>query len=90
MENKVNDSKMTEGKAVEKAELFYKKTMRVVEYYVLICFVLISFVPLLNYVWVPLTVKFIYLTGGPLLIILFIISFLKEPIINLLSAKFSE
>ena len=67
------------------AEQYYKKIMRIVEYYVLICFILITFVPLLNFTWVPGFVKFIYVTGFPLLILLFVVSLFKEPLINLIS-----
>jgi len=72
-----------EGKTM--AELVYKKVMRVVEYYVLLSFILITFVPLLNYSWVPAFTKFIYMTGFPLLIILFLISMVKEPLLKFLS-----
>jgi hypothetical protein len=65
-------------------ELYYKKIMRILEYYVLCCFILITFVPLLNFSWVQAFTKFIYLTGFPLLIIIFIISLFKEAFQNLI------
>lgn len=71
-----------EGKTM--AELLYKKVMRIVEYYVLLCFILITFIPLLNYSWVPAFTKFIYMTGFPLLILLFLVSLVKEPLLKLL------
>lgn len=73
-----NDQK--KGESQEMVERYYKKIMRILEYYVLICFILITFVPLLDFNWVPGFIKFVYLTGFPLLIIIFIISLLKDPI----------
>jgi hypothetical protein len=65
---------------METAEQYYKKGMRILEYYVLICFILVTFVPLLDFGWVPAFVKLIYFTGFPLLILIFIISLFKEPV----------
>ncbi len=72
-----------EGKTM--AELVYRKVIRVVEYYVLLSFILITFVPLLNFSWVPAFTKFIYMTGFPLLILLFLVGMVKEPILKFLS-----
>ncbi len=63
---------------------YYKVVSRIVEYYVVLCFILISFVPLLNYSWVPSFTRFIYFTGFPLLIILLIVSSMKDSFINFL------
>ncbi len=68
----------------EKILQYYKVVSRVVEYYVVLCFILISFVPLLNYSWVPSFTRFIYFTGFPLLIILLIVSSIKDSFINFL------
>lgn len=73
-----NEQKKSEYQ--EMVERYYKKIMRILEYYVLICFILITFVPLLDFSWVQGFIKFVYLTGFPLLIIIFIISLLKDPI----------
>lgn len=59
--------------------------MRIAEYYVLACFVLITFIPLLNYSWVQGFTKFIYMTGFPLLLLLFLVSLVKDPLLNLIS-----
>ncbi len=61
-------------------EFYYKRMMRILEYYVLLCFILITIVPLLHFSWVPVFVKLVYFTGFPLLIIIFVISLFKEPI----------
>lgn len=59
-------------------EKYYRKIMRFLEYYVLLCFILVTFVPLLNFKWVPVFIKLIYFTGFPLLIMIFMISIFKE------------
>ncbi len=70
-------------------EKYYKKIMRILEYYVLLCFILVTFVPLLDFKWIPYFVKLIYFTGFPLLIMIFIISIFKEPLQGLI-LKFLE
>ena len=82
-DNSVSKSKFNEENR-QVVELYYKKIMRILEYYVLLCFILITFVPLLNFGWVQTFTKFIYLTGFPLLIIIFIISLFKEAFQNLI------
>jgi hypothetical protein len=84
---KKDDTQSEERKLVE---TYYKKTMRMLEYYVLGCFVLITFVPLLNFSWIPAFVKLVYFTGFPLLILIFIISLFKEPVQNLLTNIISK
>ena len=76
--------------SIKMVEIYYKKAMRIIEFYVLICFILITFVPLLNYSWVPGFTKFIYLTGFPLLILVFTVSLIKEPFLKLLSNIFEK
>ncbi len=66
-------------------DMYYKKVMRILEYYVLSCFILVTFVPLLNFSWIPGMVKLIYFTGFPLLLLIFLISLFKDPIQNLLA-----
>jgi hypothetical protein len=82
LDPKGEDTRTDERKMVE---AYYKKTMRMLEYYVLGCFVLITFIPLLNFSWIPVFVKLIYFTGFPLLILIFVISLFKEPVQNLLT-----
>ena len=79
----VNQDRKDETK--EMIEIYYKRIMRVLEYYVLLCFILVTFIPLLNFSWVPVFVRLIYFTGFPLLIIIFIISIFKDPIQNMLA-----
>jgi len=81
------DSKSSELQSEERKEVekYYKKIMRILEYYVLACFIMVTFVPLLNFSWVPGFVKLVYFTGFPLLIFIFVISLFKEPIQNLLT-----
>ncbi|GAB4340542.1 MAG: hypothetical protein Kow0037_26480 [Calditrichia bacterium] len=74
---------------MEAAEAIYKKTVRIIEYYVLICFILITFVPLLNFGWVQGFTSFIYFTGFPLLLLLFFGSMVKEPILRLIANRIS-
>lgn len=78
-----NESDKTMG------ELFYKKVIRIAEYYVILCFIIIVNVPLLQYAWVGPFMKFIYFTGFPLLILLILISLVKDPLIEFLN-KFLE
>ena len=66
-------------------DVYYKKIMRILEYYVLVCFILITFVPLLNFSWIPGFIKLVYFTGFPLLILIFIVSLFKEPVQNVLT-----
>jgi hypothetical protein len=73
-----------ENKEEEKQKMvenYYKRIMRILEYYVLICFIMITVIPLLNFSWVQPFIKFVYLTGFPLLILIFIISLFKDQII---------
>ncbi|UCF65065.1 MAG: hypothetical protein JSW33_04335 [bacterium] len=79
------DSKSSELQSEERMEVekYYKKIMRFLEYYVLACFIMVTFVPLLDFSWVPGFVKLVYFTGFPLLIFIFVISLFKEPIQNL-------
>jgi hypothetical protein len=82
--NKENTGQTEEKSQTQKTvETHYKKVMRVLEYYVLACFILVTFVPLLNFGWTQGFVKFIYFTGFPLLILIFIIGLFKNPIQDL-------
>ncbi len=81
-------SEKSEKKTEEKREMveeYYKKVMRIIEYYVLLCFILITFVPLLEFSWVQGFTSFIYMTGFPLLIMLFLISLVKDPLLNFIT-----
>jgi ABC-type transport system involved in cytochrome bd biosynthesis fused ATPase/permease subunit len=81
------DESRTETKSSETKEMveqYYKRVMRILEYYVLLCFILVTFIPLLKFGWVPAFVKLIYFTGFPLLILIFIISLFKNPLQNMI------
>ncbi|MFN2128775.1 MAG: hypothetical protein ACK2TU_13030 [Anaerolineales bacterium] len=87
-----NESSQKDAQKEEKEKMvenYYKKIMRILEYYVLLCFILITFIPLLDFSWVQPFVKFVYLTGFPLLILIFAISLFKEPILAFI-LKFVE
>jgi hypothetical protein len=75
-----NDSK-NEKSAVD---IYYKKISRFTEYYVITCFFIITIFPLFEYSWIPGFIKFIYFTGFPLLILLILVSMVKEPFLNFL------
>jgi hypothetical protein len=83
-----NETKESETK--EMAEQYYKRVMRILEYYVLLCFILVTFIPLLNFGWVPVFVKFIYFTGFPLLILIFVISLFKNPLQNMIERMLAK
>ncbi len=81
------DKKNSETTPPSRAEAIYTRVTRISELYIFLCFVLIAFVPLLEYDWVPGATKFIYFTGFPLLIILLLASLVRESIIKLLGLK---
>ncbi len=70
-----------------KVELYYKRFVRFVEYYILLCFVIITIFPLLEYSWIPGFIRVVYLTGFPLLIIVVLISLFKEPLLDALNKR---
>ena len=74
----------------EMVENYYKRVMRILEYYVLACFILVTFVPLLDFGWTQGFVRFIYFTGFPLLILIFIIGLFKNPIQEMLRKILSK
>ncbi|HFE65032.1 hypothetical protein B1H10_02840 [candidate division KSB1 bacterium 4484_188] len=85
-----NEARIEQNPKRIMVEEYYKKIMRVIEYYVLFCFIIITFVPLLEYSWVPGFIKFIYMTGFPLLLLLLIISLVKEPLLNYLTRSLEK
>jgi hypothetical protein len=76
------ESKNGTEQEISVVDIYYKKTTRVVEYYVIICFIVITIFPLFEFSWIPLFIKFIYFTGFPLLILLILIGLVKDPILN--------
>ncbi len=68
-------------------EQYYRKVMRIVEFYVMLSFVIITIVPLLDYSWVPPFIKFVYFTGFPLLILLFLVSLFKDSLLNFITRR---
>ena len=81
MNDKNNDKESEESTVMD---VYYKKITRVVEYYVIACFIIITIFPLFEYGWVPGFIKFIYFTGFPLLILLILVSLVKDPLLNFL------
>ncbi|RMF59045.1 MAG: hypothetical protein D6748_07320 [Calditrichaeota bacterium] len=69
-------------------EMYYKRIVRFVEYYIFFCFVLITVIPLLEYSWVQPFTRFIYFTGFPLLLLLLIVSLVRDPLIEFLKRKY--
>ncbi len=82
MKNSSADDTHKKEETRKMVETYYKKIMRIVEYYVLLSFILITFVPLLNFSWVQSFIYFIFFTGFPLLILLFVVSMVKEPVLS--------
>lgn len=80
MRTKQENSEEKKSENEKMVEFYYKRIMRILEYYVLLCFIMITIIPLLNFSWVPAFIKMVYFTGFPLLILIFIISLFKEPI----------
>lgn len=70
-----------------KVELYYNRFVRFVEYYILICFIIITIFPLLEYSWIPGFIRVIYLTAFPLLIIVVLTSLFKEPLLEVLNKR---
>lgn len=73
-------------------EMYYRWVVRVAEYYIFLCFILIALILpfLLKYSWVDRYVKFVYFTAFPLLVILLIVSIFREPVIDLLKRLFEN
>lgn len=73
-------------------EMYYRRVVRVAEYYIFLCFILIALILpfLLKYSWVDKYVKFVYFTAFPLLVILLIVSIFREPVIDLLKRFFEN
>ncbi len=71
-------------------EMYYRRITRVVEYYILFCFIIITVVPLLNYSWVPGFIRVIYFTGFPLLLALILISLVKDAFLEMLKRRFES
>ena len=69
-------------------ETYYKKITRFVEYYIFLCFIIITIFPLLEYSWVPGFIKFIYFTGFPLLVILLIVTLTKDAFVDVLKRRY--
>lgn len=65
-------------------DVYYKKATRFVEYYVILCFIIITIFPLFEFSWIPVFIKFIYFTGFPLLLLLILISLVKDPFLDLI------
>lgn len=71
-------------------DVYYKRITRFAEYYIFFCFIVITVVPLLDYGWVQSFIRFIYFTGFPLLILLLIVSLVKDAFLELLKNRFEK
>lgn len=73
-----------------KARMFYRRFVRFSEYYIFLCFVIIIVVPLFEYAWVPGFIRTIYLTGFPLLLVIVLASFIKEPMLKFFENRWPD
>lgn len=71
-------------------EVYYKRITRYVEYYIFLCFIIITIFPLLEYSWIPGFIKFIYFTGFPLLLLLLIVTLTKDALVDILKRRFES
>jgi hypothetical protein len=71
-------------------DFYYKKATRFVEYYVILCFIIITIFPLFEFSWIPFFIKFVYFTGFPLLVLLILISLVKDPFLDLIKRFISS
>lgn len=66
----------------------YTKITRIMEAYIILCFLLVTVVPLFEYDWVAPFIRFIYFTGFPMLLILIFASLVKDNILDNLKRKY--
>jgi ABC-type protease/lipase transport system fused ATPase/permease subunit len=78
---------MNEMSEQSKYRKLYNKFVRFSEIYIFLCFLIITVVPLFDYQWVPGFIRLIYLTGFPLLLIIVLLGFVKEPLIKYLESR---
>lgn len=71
-------------------ESLYNRVTILIEYYIFFCFLAITIIPLLEGDWVQPFVRFAYYTGFPSLILLLIVSLIKEPFLDMLKNRFEE
>lgn len=71
-------------------DVYYKRITRIAEYYIFFCFIVITVVPLLDYGWVQSFIRFIYFTGFPLLMLLLIVSLVKDAFLEMLKNRFEK
>ena len=69
-------------------DVYYKRVTRIIEYYIFLCFILITVFPLLEYSWIPGFIRFVYFTGFPLLILLLFVSMIKDTFLGMLKRRF--
>lgn len=92
MDRNVSVEKEKDERPVSMVEAYYKRIVRVAEYYIFACFILIAVVLpfLVENSWVDGYIKFIYFTAFPLLVILLLASLFKEPLLALLERLFDS
>lgn len=90
MDRKVSVEKEKDERPISMVETYYKRIVRVAEYYIFACFILIAVVLpfLVEKSWVDGYIKVIYFTAFPLLVILLLASLFKEPLLGLLKRLF--
>lgn len=71
-------------------EMYYQRITRIAEYYIFLCFIIITIVPLFEYSWVPPFIRFIYFTGFPLLVLLLLVSIVKDALLDMLKNRFEN
>jgi ABC-type protease/lipase transport system fused ATPase/permease subunit len=81
---------MNEISEQSKYRKLYNKFVRFSEIYIFLCFLIITVVPLFDYQWVPGFIRLIYITGFPLLLIIVLLGFVKEPLIKYLESRQSS
>lgn len=82
--------KETKERPASMVDVYYKRVTRIIEYYIFLCFIIITIFPLLEYSWIPLFIKFIYFTGFPLLLLLLVVSMVKDAFLGMLKRRFEE
>ncbi len=70
-------------------EAHYKKITRIVEYYIFISFIIIAIILpfLMDYSWIDPVIRIIYFTAFPLLLLLLIVSLVKDALLQFLKRR---
>jgi hypothetical protein len=92
VESNVSTEKEKDEGQQSMVEMYYRRIVRIAEYYIFLCFILIAIILpfLLDYKWIDGYVKFVYYTAFPLLVILLIVSLFKEVVLDILKRRFEK